>query len=420
MNMPREWTRGVQWKAGSRETWEPVLRAAQAAWTEMETVSVTEGIRSSALLHLEARDLPPASADCARMGLALSILDHAADGSFRAAIHAPELTAPWAIAWAQSDHEAIGRMLGFPECCRKFFATAWASTNDRDVTPAMGDLDGPWEANTMLRWIGVRLVPYLPCSAKCEKTLENARAYVAMGARLGVDVSALEKLMRLPVTHDALNGVVIVSTPHFRFMAGGNRETFKTARPADAARPGGETHADVGDVADTTWTDNGFGSMRAMAAAHDVVAAVFPGGARSALDLGCGDGRLLWELSRGKGGPWHGIDIDQERVDRGHRRHGSVVTLQRDSIRDALIRPAVQTGIYDVVLLMPGRLLEMAERDAADVRRLLKGQRLVLYAYGDWLQKYGGLEPLASIAGFELAGAFSFAPGVEASEGVVR
>lgn len=404
--MPREWVRGVQWVAGHREEWEPILRAAQAEWSELELLSVSERLRDSALVHLEPEEIARACADTAKAGLALSILERGPDGTFRAAVHVPGLAAEWYRAWAGSDHGAIGRMLGFPECCREFFARAWAGTSDRDVTPAMGSVDGPWQANTMLRWLGVRLVPHLPCSANCEKTIANAEAYLAMAARLGIDLGALETLLRLPVTHDALNGVVIVSTPHFRFMAGGSESPFSAARPEQAVPP----------REPETWTDNGFGSMEAMDRAHETVLAVV-GEAKSALDLGAGDGRLLSRINR-EGGPWNGLEIDGGRVERGMRRHGPRVLIVRDRIENA----GAVSQSHDVVLLMPGRLLEMDPRHALSVRSALPrlGRRLVLYAYGEWLTRHGSLEVLAEAAGLRLIGPVKSAPGVAAAEGVVR
>ena len=403
--MPREWVRGVQWVAGHREKWAPILQAAQAAWSELELVSVSERLRDSALVHLEPEEIPSAAADTARAGLALSILERGPDGTFRAAVHVPGLAGEWHRAWAACDHQAIGRMLGFPDCCREFFARAWAGTSDRDITPAMGSVDGPWQANTMLRWLGVRLVPHLPCSADCAKTIANAEGYLAMGARLGIDLGPLETLLRLPVTHDALNGVVMVSTPHFRFMAGGSEAPFSAARPGQPAEP----------REPETWMDNGFGSMAAMDRAHETVLAVV-GDAKSALDLGAGDGRLLSKMTGP--GPWHGLEIDGGRVERGMRRHGSRVLIVRDRIENA---GAVYER-HDVVLLMPGRLLEMERRHAHSVRTALPrlGRRLVLYAYDEWLTRHGSLEGLAEAAGLRLIGPVKSAPGVAAAEGVVR
>lgn len=408
--MPREWVRGVQWVAGHREEWAPILQAAQAAWSELELVSVSEHLRESALVHLEPEEIARAAADTARAGLALSILERGPDGTFRAAVHVPGLAAEWHRAWAACDHQAIGRMLGFPDCCREFFARAWAGTSDRDITPAMGSVDGPWQANTMLRWLGVRLVPHLPCSADCAETIANAEGYLAMGARLGIDLGPLETLLRLPVTHDALNGVLIVSTPHFRFMAGGSEAPFSAARPGQEAAP---------RVPDT-WTDNGFGSMAAMDRAHETVLKVVPKEARHAIDLGCGDGRLLYRFSSTRGaGVRRGVELDRGRQERGVTRwkgEGGVV-LRVGPIQDLTLW---LDSTADVVFLMPGRLLEMEPEDAAKVRTALRDIRLVVYAYGDWLTKHGGLAALAEKAGLRIVGDVASSPGAEAAEGVVR
>jgi hypothetical protein len=231
------------------------------------------------------------------------------------------------------DDETIGRMLGFPECCREFFAREWARGGSYDLTRAMRTVDGPWEANIMLRWLGVRLVPHLPCSADCTETGRLAGAYLAAGRRMGVDVDALEALLRLPVTHEDLNGVAIVSTPHFRFMVGTDPtpERIVTERAGlprrepcgcckdpyctgethhhDAASPAAEeSHWDAGlseyatwkDLEPPTWEDNGFSSAEAMEAAHQVVLRAV-GDVSSAADLGCGDGRLLAAIAQVRG-----------------------------------------------------------------------------------------------------------------------
>ena len=57
--------------------------------------------------------------------------------------------------------------------------------------------------------------------------------------------------------------------------------------------------------------------------------------------------------------------------------------------------------VYSLVLLMPGRLLEVDEASAAQLRALLRGhfQHLLVYAYGEWLTRHGGLAGLAAKAG---------------------
>lgn len=386
--LPREWSRGPQWaNEAARAEWEPVLRRAQEAWGQIELGSITEGLRGSALVHLTADELPRAARETAAQGLALAVLE-AGPGtapSFRVAVHRPGLAVRWHLAWSSRDDDAVGELLGFPACCRAHFLREWAGRGAVDMVPA--DPDGPWEANILLRWLGVRLVPHLPCSGACEETVAQARRYLEAGRRLGADVHALEALLRLPVTFSTLNGLGIVETPHFRIMVAADEGPTEARKARSGASEG------------AVWADNGFSSLQAMEAAHAVVAEAV-GDVGSALDLGCGDGALLARLAAGRPGRWVGIEADPARAARGASRRPEVSILC-GRIEDAEEDLASLAASVDVVLLMPGRLLEMAPDDAERVRQALRGRRIVAYAYTDWLKE--GLYSLCSEAGLHLS-----------------
>ena len=59
---------------------------------------------------------------------------------------------------------------------------------------------------------------------------------------------------------------------------------------------------------------------------------------------------------------------------------------------------------YALAFVMPGRLLEVDDDAAARLRANLGAHcdRILLYAYGDWLTRTGGLASLARDAGFTL------------------
>ena len=264
MKLPREWVRGPQWTSSvSRANWEPVLRRAQETWLELEVASITENVRDSALVYLTADELPRAARDCAAVGMGFSVLAQEPAG-WRVSIHKPGLAAAWYSAWEGSDNQTIGDLLGFPECCNAFFREHWVCAGSRDVTRAMAGVDGPWEANILLRWLGVRLVPHLPCSGSCASTLELAGKFKAAGQRMGLDLEALEAVLRLPAQYDAAGEVAIVSTPHFRFMAGTDaRDQPRVLRRNDGTNklPEPASHE-----------LNGFATSNAMRQAHAVVA----------------------------------------------------------------------------------------------------------------------------------------------------
>ena len=54
--------------------------------------------------------------------------------------------------------------------------------------------------------------------------------------------------------------------------------------------------------------------------------------------------------------------------------------------------------VYSLVILMPGRLLEVDAESASRLREWLRGhfEHLLVYAYGEWLTRYRGLEGLAA------------------------
>ena len=404
MSLPREFFRGPQWLAGeSRAEWEPVLERARHAWSQIELGSISEGLRSSAVVHLTPAELAIASRDVVRVGLQLTVLESSGAGA-RVAIHradraVPEFAAEWLRAWDASEDARIGELLGFPPCCIAFFEEHWKGAGHSDVVPSMREIDGPWEANILLRWLGVRLVPHLPCSADCAATVTLARAYRDVGAAVKADVDAIEQLLRLPVQYSSLNGLTIVETPHFRFMAGGVAGPVRRSRVGESVRP-----------EPATWEDNGFSSREAMEGAHQVVATAV-GPVETAIDLGCGDGALLARLDGTRQAV--GIDHDPGRVGRGRKRHPGLF-LEEACLEEVLIprRP------FDVALLMPGRLLEISPADASELRRAipLVAKRLVVYAYGDLLERHGSLAQLSRTAGLGDLGRPVCGDGVEAAE----
>jgi len=150
----------------------------------------------------------------------------------------------------------------------------------------------------------------------------------------------------------------------------------------------------------TTWEDNGFSNREAMDAAHATVLEAI-GQVGSALDLGCGDGALLSKIAAGRDGKWAGVECDPERVARGLKRHLGVkfVVSRMEEIDAAL---GYEIGQYDVVLLMPGRFLEVSAEKGKKLRKTLRqttAGRLVVYAYGDMVREHGDLIRLTLKAG---------------------
>lgn len=387
-----EFTRVAWASAELRAMWEPRIAAIRDAWSRVEVETVRSGDRDAALVFWDGRVEYPSL-----------IWRELAPGRFLVtrAVMVADL---FARAWAARQDDHIGAFLGFPDCCRAFFDRLWNEEQRRDTTLAMGP-GRRWGCNILGRWLGVRYVPHLPCSWGCEATQRQAALYRSHWAP---DALAwADEILAWPAEYSALHGIADIRWPVMKVVTNTDYTPAKqvvrwegTAYPADAPhglrfpfeKPRftavtqlGSFRQSVAAADPRTWTDNGFTSLVVMQAAHDVVRDV-AGHVDRALDLGCGNGRLVQAIASHP----FGVEGDRDRAGR------SVVPVCGDRIEDLRWR-----GVYDLVLLMPGRLLEMSTAVADDVRQALRAStsRLVVYAYGDWLTRHGSLQGLTEAAG---------------------
>ena len=127
-----------------------------------------------------------------------------------------------------ADHETIGMMLGYPPCCTEFFRQVWVegamidttwpmAANSKSTRPDATTIQvaGPWEANILWRWWGVRPVPSLPCSCECAGTISFARALctVARENGQGETVDWMREILSWPVKWSSLHGIAEITTP---------------------------------------------------------------------------------------------------------------------------------------------------------------------------------------------------------------
>lgn len=423
----REWTRRIWASRAARRVWEPRITAVTNAWLEAEWRSVIDGVRPSALLSVTPDDLPRSTRRAAAHGLLLAPLGRSGqaasysagavpveDGgawTYRAALTRPEHTGGWYGAWERSDDDAIGELLGFPECCRTFFTRVWGKKID--TTWWMADPDG-WEEpveldadprnNILLRWLGVRAVPHLPCSFDCAHTRELADRMLALVRQ--PERGWLDTMLAWPVEWSALHGIAEVKTPVVKISAKTDWSPTKrvvrlrgSAYPEEGARgnvfPYLDAQAKRRKLVQIKGTpdprDNGFSSHAAQEAAHRPIvrlAGRHVNGSARILDLGCGNGRLLERLGGGVG-----VEVDAARAARA-------APDVRVTIADFAREFSAWEGDWDLVLFMPGRLVELDGGDRGPLREALmsRAKRIICYAYGDWIGRYGSIDALMAEA----------------------
>jgi hypothetical protein len=374
---------------------------------------------------------------------------------YRVVIGRPDDVAEFKSAFDSTDDGRIGQLLGYPGCCQAFFREVWVDAAMVDTTwPMAGntprtapgttdvtllDVEGPPESNILWRWMGLRAVPHLPCSFTCESTRRLADRLMQVGRDAGFheEMAWLLEILSWPVEWSALHGIAEIKTPILKVSSrtdatpvrytvryhgdgypaegalGLNFPYRQQKQPVVTASASYRRGLEVELVAAPDYppwyaSDNGFTSITAMERLHapiiQLVSQVLSGSDGFVLDPGCGNGALLRRIVDTTPDiiPY-GLDYVAESIE--HAR-----TLLPDFhdnfwIGSMFDCDAVWTEDrrYAAILLMPGRLLDgPIDRLAAFRRRLAERcQHIIVYAYGDWLTRYGDLIGLVREAGLE-------------------
>jgi hypothetical protein len=115
--------------------------------------------------------------------------------------------------------EILGGVLGYPACCREFFAQNWAGAirdhqGDMAVVSFRASPPGPYDYryNIFARYFGTQLLYHFPCSFTCAATRLVADAYLA-GLAANMPRYAARLLPRLgsPVVFSETDGVFLLT-----------------------------------------------------------------------------------------------------------------------------------------------------------------------------------------------------------------
>ena len=460
----------ISWVSdAARAVWEPRLGRIGTAWAELEWRSVASGLRPCALTSVSSEHLVRRTAEWAVAGLsAMPVAMSGTSAGYASTSIAPRVGEPFEYRVAVGaladvaalktaidggDDSTMGRLLGFPECCIRFFRQTWVNDGCVDTTWAMAansgrvdatghaieiDPGAPFQANILWRWVGPRAVPHLPCSFACRATVDfaNTLANLAREFGYGPEMEWLEEILSWPVSWSALHGIAEVKTPVLKVSTrtDATGHEFVVRRPGDripaeaaaglgfpfrAPNRPGLTHslafrkgleAPIAlHTAPPAWyaSDNGFSARAAMDEAHRPIvelALATIGSTGTVLDLGCGNGALLKKIAEAREGviPF-GVDTDESKLE--HARLLQPPFGANFIAANMFERiPVDPDTVYSLVILMPGRLLEVDPEPASRLREWLRGhfQHLLIYAYGEWLTRYQGLEGLAERAGMTL------------------
>jgi len=135
----------------------------------------------------------------------------------------------------KGNHYKIGELLGFPECCQKFFQEYFVEKQDIDpIFPSAKNTDNSeyiqkqnkeivvlkhtdFEALQVLRYFGFRITSHLPCSMDCERTKEKAELWKETMKDMDLGAyNILKEILNMSFKWDANNGILEVTTPIFK------------------------------------------------------------------------------------------------------------------------------------------------------------------------------------------------------------
>lgn len=457
----------------ARAIWEPRINQVTNMLLELEWRAIAAGVRCCALRTVHPEQISSLTTTLSPFNIEIEPLQKIAlSKNYSASLQTPNDGEPftyWAVlgrkadteafkcAYWKNDQNAIGGLLGYPECCTRFFTEVWVNQGCVDTTWQMAheslnsnlitshEIEIPQvsSSNVLLRWLGVRSVFHLPCRFDCEATqqLADNLADVARNGGFEEELAWLSEMQRWPVEWSALHGIAEIKTPIVKISTrtdatpqkytvrylgdrypeiGVQGLTFPYKRPAKRQVSDSQQYkAGLENPIQTIdedykrfewyFRDNGFSSGYAMDMSHqpilNLACSCLSQSSSRILDLGCGNGVLLHKI-------WFnhqnvipcGIDVIPEKI-----AHAKLLLPEyEDNFATANIFDVESfwssNEEYSLVILMLGRLIEVPPIQINQLLSRLKDQtsQVLVYAYDDYIREYGSLEQMAKQIGIEL------------------
>jgi hypothetical protein len=236
-----------------KQKWEEKVKNARELYRVLEYESVKHGLRKATTYHVSGSDdFAAVSLKFAREGIILQPIRRVGSYSGFSHYHPPyregkpytyfcslARTREDALSFAEnsliSNHDELGKLLGYPECCIQAFNERWAngyidpiwqqaeSTSLQYVKRSNENLikfkpDLPWQTSNDMRYIGVKIIPHIPCSCDCEESIRVGKEWEQLAIDLGYEseMDDLRELLSLPREWNALKGIGYITTPVFK------------------------------------------------------------------------------------------------------------------------------------------------------------------------------------------------------------
>ncbi len=242
-------TRIVFWTKDLKEIWKPRIdrMSKVVALTELETF--LQGLRSVYVYHIHSDKFEESYAFLRKFDLVFYPITKSAVYYGFSHRHLPvkpgkpyhlygvcvkrgreKLAEKFLEASREGDHATVGKLLGYPKCCIDFFCNTWPKSldpiyqiaqnteNHRENKESIEVIVHPF-CNQMLRYLGIRITPHLPCSFECKETIKLGEQWFKIMKKIDKEASEwILDLLSSPITWDCYRAVAIVDTPYFRLI----------------------------------------------------------------------------------------------------------------------------------------------------------------------------------------------------------
>jgi hypothetical protein len=245
----------ITWvSSGLALSWRERFQKIARVHKDLEYLSVAHGLRAACRIQVGAADLKSQTEAFRALGLVLIPFSRVGSrGGFLHVAQPAVPNQPWEYtciasrrevianrlrrALAERDDEEIGQLLGYPECCRRFFCDVWDcgyhdpvwqsafnSKDDSSVWSRDGrriTLEGEASLNPFLRYVGVRVLFHIPHSLNCARSLSIASQLTSLGRKLECqnEMDWIEEILAWPLEWDLEGGTATIRSPNFTIKA---------------------------------------------------------------------------------------------------------------------------------------------------------------------------------------------------------
>lgn len=227
----------TQWATKElKDAWEEKLMLMRRIPSMLDRLAVFKGLRPCAVVRVNDKDMDAFKQEMAD-NAAFFIPTEKDRGSWLGVVSLDMMKAYELSSILKSNNGGADKragMLGVPECCHTFNKeTGVAGYHDATWQYASNASDGNLKkrgetsirikrechqhSTPMLRSIGIRILPWVPCSPDCQASIHIADELVRLGKEANIQhFDEFLNMLEMPIEWNALKGIAYVSTPLFK------------------------------------------------------------------------------------------------------------------------------------------------------------------------------------------------------------